>query len=314
MSVSMSHDEFFRHNFSRIEIAGNYLQEYLPAEIVEQLNIPKMALEEGTFVDEEMKKHHADLLYTVPLISGDPISAYFLFEHKAQPDREIGFQLLRYMVQIWDTQLRNKIEPRPIIPLVIYHGEKKWHGMTTFQEGLTVPKPFKPFTPDFTYILRDFSYRSDESIRGEIWLKVFLAVLRAVSSPTLKEELFDLVGLLKELRSYKTGVEFIRAIMYYVSKATDRIQWQDLEKALIQQGIDGEEIMTIAQELQQIGFEKGLKEGREEGREEGRRKFIEELLLKHSVVTVSEFLDISIAEIKAIISDENDREANLSIN
>ena len=102
MSTQMTHDSFFRLSFGRIEIAGNYLEEYLPSEMLAHLNIDEMIVEQGSFIDEEMKAHHADLLYTVPLKDGSAASIYFLFEHKAQPDREIGFQLLRYMVRIWE--------------------------------------------------------------------------------------------------------------------------------------------------------------------------------------------------------------------
>ena len=84
-------------------------------------------------------------------------SIYFLFEHKAQPDKEIGFQLeCAYMVRIWEEQKRNQIERRPIIPLVIYHGEKRWTSEESFQESYEVAEPFRPYVPQFRYTIPRF--------------------------------------------------------------------------------------------------------------------------------------------------------------
>ena len=259
MSDDFSMDSFFRLSFSRIEIAGNYLEEYLPPKMLAYLNIDEMMLEQGRFIDEEMKAHHADLLYTVPLDDGSAASVYFLFEHKAQPDREIGFQLLRYMVRIWEEQKRNQIERRPIIPLVIYHGEKRWAAGESFQEGFQVAEPFRPYVPQFHYVFRDFSYRSQIEIRGRAWLETCLAVLQAINHPDLKRELIQVVRLAQNLKNEVTGVDYFYAILYYVSQATDRVDSQDLREALQKNGQKGDSDMaTIAQMF------------REEGRVEGR--------------------------------------------
>jgi predicted transposase YdaD len=61
MTISTAHDHFFRKSFGRVEIARNYLEEYLPAEVMALLDLDTLWLEEDTFIDEEMQKHQADL-------------------------------------------------------------------------------------------------------------------------------------------------------------------------------------------------------------------------------------------------------------
>jgi len=64
----------------------------------------------ATFVDEKLKKHYADLVFSVRSTSPDcpEIRIYLLFEHKAWPDEFVGVQVLRYMSMLWTSILEDK--------------------------------------------------------------------------------------------------------------------------------------------------------------------------------------------------------------
>ena len=47
-------------------------------------------------------------------------------EHKSYTEPYIHFQLNRYMLTVWDTQLSEKKPVLPIIPVVVYHGRRRW--------------------------------------------------------------------------------------------------------------------------------------------------------------------------------------------
>jgi predicted transposase/invertase (TIGR01784 family) len=171
------------------------------------------------------------------------------------------------MVSQWQQQVKEKVPLTPIIPLVVYHGERTWQVATEFSALLNVPKALQQYQPNFRYHLSDFSHLSDETIRGEIWLRVILSVLQAILNPRLPQELDDLVRLMFRLKDQRTGLEYIRTIMYYMSDATERVKREDIEQALLRQGAEGERVMaTIAQEYIQEGFEQGLEQGIEQGR------------------------------------------------
>ncbi|MCC6603506.1 MAG: Rpn family recombination-promoting nuclease/putative transposase [Anaerolineae bacterium] len=262
MTVQNPHDRFFRESFSRPDIVRNYLEEYLPANVRDLLKLDTLTQQDGSFIDEAMQEHQTDLLYQVQLHSGTTATLYFLFEHKSYPDPLVGLQLLRYMVRFWERQVKEKEPLTPIIPLVIYHGEKAWHTPTEFLELMDVPEALRPFLPDFRYHLNDFSYLSDETIRGEIWLRVSLSVLRSIFNPQLRHELEPLITLIFELHGQRTGLEYIRTILYYLSRATERVSREDLQTALLRQGAEGERaMMTIAQEFIQQGIEQGIEQG-----------------------------------------------------
>jgi len=267
MTVQNAHDKFFRESFGRVHIARNYLEEYLPDPVLALLDLDTLTLQDGSFIDEEMREHQTDLLYQVQLNDGGAASIYLLFEHKSFPDLLVALQLLRYMVSQWQQQVKEKVPLTPIIPLVVYHGERAWHIATEFSALLAVPEELRPYQPNFRYHLSDFSHLSDETIRGEIWLRVCLSVLRAIFNPRLRHELDDLANLVFQLYGQRTGVEYIRTIMYYLSGATERVKREDLEEVLLRQGAKGERVMaTIAQEYIQEGIQLGIKQGLEQGR------------------------------------------------
>ena len=284
MTVQNPHDRFFRESFGRVHIARNYLEEYLPDPVLALLDLDTLTLQDGSFIDEEMREHQTDLLYQVQLKEGGTATIYLLFEHKSFPDVLVALQLLRYMVSQWQQQVKEKVPLTPIIPLVVYHGERTWQVATEFSALLDVPEALQQYQPNFRYHLSDFSHLSDETIRGEIWLRVCLSVLRAVLNPYLRHELGDLVKLMFRLQDQGTGLDYIRTILYYLSDATQKVTRADLEQVLLSQGAEGERVMaTIAQEYIQegiqLGIEQGIEQGIERGIERGRIKMLQEDVL-----------------------------------
>jgi len=81
-------------------LAGTFLREHLPPELVDLLTLESPELLPGSFVDEALAQHHSDLLFRVPLKAGDQALAYILLEHKSSQDCGTPLQLLRYIVRI----------------------------------------------------------------------------------------------------------------------------------------------------------------------------------------------------------------------
>jgi predicted transposase/invertase (TIGR01784 family) len=96
------HDSFFKETFGRPEVAADFLQNYLPASVAALLQLDRLTPQRETFIDPDLQEHFSDLLYQAPLRDGEQANVYILFEHKSYPDRLVAFQLLRYMVRIWE--------------------------------------------------------------------------------------------------------------------------------------------------------------------------------------------------------------------
>jgi len=135
------HDRFFKETFSRIEVARDFVTSALPSEVLARLDLDTPELSKDSYVDERLRSSYSDLLYRVTLAgdAGDGL-VYLLMEHKSAPDRTTAFQLLRYVVRIWEQRLHQNRKLCPIIPLVVYHGRRKWSAARSLRELVQAPE------------------------------------------------------------------------------------------------------------------------------------------------------------------------------
>jgi predicted transposase/invertase (TIGR01784 family) len=119
--IQNPHDQFVRSTFSDVKIARSFLENYLPPEVVATLDLSAPEISQESFVDAELQEHHTDLLYKIRRKSGEKAFVYVLLEHKSSPEKTVAFQLLRYLLRIWEKHKSSKKLPQ-IIPLVLYHG------------------------------------------------------------------------------------------------------------------------------------------------------------------------------------------------
>ena len=121
------HDGFFKRLFGNLEVAADFLRNYLPEEILSRFDLDTLQLEKESFIASELRESFSDLLFSVKANTDRRIFIYLLLEHKSGPDRWVAFQLLRYIVQFWERQRDQGCEWLPqIIPIVFYHGRERW--------------------------------------------------------------------------------------------------------------------------------------------------------------------------------------------
>jgi len=105
------HAMFFESIFSRLDIAADFIKNYLPDYIVKRLDLSSVKLERKSFINKQLKGSQSDLLYKVKTIDNELLFIYILLEHKSYIDRWVLFQLLGYIVQIGDRErMINKVK------------------------------------------------------------------------------------------------------------------------------------------------------------------------------------------------------------
>jgi len=175
------HDAFFKQVLSQPDLAGTFLRERLPPELAELLGPEPPELVPGSFVDEDLRQHHSDLLYRVRFKTGGGAFAYVLMEHKSAPDRAARLQLLRYVVRLL-TQwyARNDKLPLPtVLPLLVHQGPEVWEPSREFSDLFgAVPQPLQPYLPSFRHALVDLAPIEDQWLSGQVRLRAFLKALK----------------------------------------------------------------------------------------------------------------------------------------
>jgi len=117
------HDHFMKELLAYPEAAGALLRERLPEAVVKFLSAKPPQLVPNSFVDEELREHLSDRLFKVETIHGKTAFLYVLVEHKSTPDHKVGWQLLKYLVEIlkqWERKQPNWKHLPAIVPFVAY--------------------------------------------------------------------------------------------------------------------------------------------------------------------------------------------------
>lgn len=274
--LSQPHDLFFKEVFSRPEVAQDFLRHYLPAAVVAHLEPASLELQKGSFVDPELQEYFSDLLYRVQLKDGESAYVYLLFEHKSYPEPLIAFQLLRYLLRIWEQDLRHSGRRQlvPIIPLVVYHGRAQWNVALNLGALFAGPEALRLYLPEFQYQLCDVTAYSEAELKGAVLLRVTLLVLKYVFSEEMADRLSDIMTLLSALTDRETALEYLETLLRYLSAAAGTITEQDVREAVTTAFSEtgGATMTTIAEKWVEQGRQEGLQEGLQQGRQEGARE------------------------------------------
>lgn len=177
-------------------------------------------------------------------------------------------------MRIWEQWLKdgNSGSLPVILPVVFYHGEAQWSAKRQFAETVTEAPGLERYVPTCEYHLVDMSAYRDAELRGAVVLQVALLTLKYIFRDELGERLPGILGLLRELEGGSGGLDFIRSLLRYLAQVvgTDRLS-EAAFRQVVTQALSGgsEQMMTIAEQWVQEGWQKGQQAGRQEGRQEG---------------------------------------------
>lgn len=126
-----------------------------------------------------------------------------------------------------------------------------------FADLVQAPVALRPYTPDFQHLLIDLSVYSDDEIRGEVWLRANLLLLKYIFDPDLIHKLPTILKLLVEITQQESGLEALYTFLLYISTASKHVNEEALlrvvNRVLPQGGA------TVEKTLAQQWIENGVK-------------------------------------------------------
>ena len=270
MKIQNPHDRFFKETFGNVAVAKDFLNNYLPQNIIKIIDVDTLEPQKDSFINEELQESFSDLLFKADINKSEAY-IYFLFEHKSYISKDIAFQLLKYMIEIWEAKTKKeKTYKLPmIIPLVIYHGKDSWNIKTSLGQMIIekLPQDIKKYAPNYEYLLYDISGYTDQEIKGEVQLRIILTILRDIFTKDSKELLESILRAakhLQELEDKQTGIEYLEILIRYIFSARADLTKKDMNKIIdkIENTYpEGSEVvMTLAEQLRAEGIEKGRAE------------------------------------------------------
>ncbi len=138
--IHQPHDTLFQALASRSARAERLVRAILPPESAALLSRQPMRLLNRSFITRKLRAVEADLLLETEFADGAGVLIYVLAEHKSAPAADTPPQLLTYIAAIWEWLLREQRGGSPyaaVMPVVFYHGERRWTVERDLPAGLT---------------------------------------------------------------------------------------------------------------------------------------------------------------------------------
>jgi predicted transposase/invertase (TIGR01784 family) len=276
------HDALFKAAFGQPDIARSELALVLPPDILAHLDLSTLVVTPGSFVDEELRHAHTDLLYSVR-IKGDARDpealVYVLFEHQSSFDELMPFRFLRYTVRVWERWLRDNAPATKlplVLPVLLHHGPEGWRAApelaAMFDANPALLDATRPFQPHFRFLLDDLALLSLENLASRVASELTRLVRLALWSSRSRSRLLGAAphmgAIIASLgREERTRELLIQLHLYLLETAPPDVAIEEVRTILLgMAGPEGrEDVMNAGEQLRQQGREQGFQQGRVEG-------------------------------------------------
>jgi predicted transposase/invertase (TIGR01784 family) len=284
-NIPHPHDRLFHESMQDIDIARKLSSLALSTNVQNHIDWKTLEIVKESWVDEKLKEHRSDVIYRAKTLENDQW-VYLLFEHKSSPDKRIHFQLLRYIVEIWDqheNQHGIKGHYPLIIPIVICHCNDRPCNMdNSMKDNIAILEGTDHVIPDFHFFMLDLSLLKPEQIddsspsdAGTGKLKMLLLSLKYSRSPEILGVLPQIIRISEEVEAEK--YDYLYVVLTYLESVISE-EMSDRFRNIVVIGHRGGEtyMRTIADRFRD--------EGREEGRLEKERELKKVIEQKDAVI------------------------------
>ena len=300
--IKNENDKFFKGTMSLQLVAKAYIQQFVPENILDKLDIDTLELDNNSYITDELSEFFADMVWQCRYKKGSRYAKIsFLHEHKSYKPKYPHFQLLDYIREAWRQQTASDQDPILTVPIVLYHGLKTWELEPMESYFGDLEADFLRFLPSFDFIFINLQKYSDKFIQGldSIFLqKSLLAFKHHLDKTYLKEHIVELIfsGYNDEITEQMR--RFMRMITVYLTAISGMSSAEIKEKINTSDNILKSKAMTIFDEIE----EKALDKGRTEGRTEGIH-VIKLWLQNVSILKIAESLDLTVEQVKKLIAN-----------
>ena len=297
---------------------GDYVRgliEMVAGELAEFIDFSQIAQINRSFIFDNLREQESDMVFRVPFQSGsdtDELLIYILIEHQSTVDPTMGFRVLFYMTQIWDSQRReweSESVPKsqwrfsPILPIVFYTGDQRWTRPLTLNAIMDIPDALSRFVPMFDILFLSVK-ETDESelTKTDHPLGWALTVLQKENATVeeLSEALIEALSHISALdeasaRQRRRAISYLLLLILNRRSIEERPELTNLFEQHVLDTSDKEEAERMAQTIVEHHFEQGKEQGKIEEKQSDVLK-----VLQHRFDALPESLSGEIASIRSL--------------
>uniref|UniRef100_UPI00047E2C0E Rpn family recombination-promoting nuclease/putative transposase n=1 Tax=Arsenophonus nasoniae TaxID=638 RepID=UPI00047E2C0E len=253
--------------------AKDFFDIWLPDEIKALCDLESLKVESGSFIDSEMKNYQSDILYSVSTTKGSGY-IYVLIEHQSTPDKLIAWRLMRYSLAAMQKHLEDGNKQLPLVfPILFYCGEQSPHPYSTNWLDCFEDRKLAESIYTNPFKLADVTTLDD----GEIMQHKRMALLELLQKHIRRRDMTELLDSIVKLLSYNyyTDNQVITMFNYLIQEGNAKKPMEFITGIAKQSEKHEGALMTIAQQIEEIGIKKGIQQGKIEGIQEGIQKGIQ---------------------------------------
>ncbi|WP_342259731.1 Rpn family recombination-promoting nuclease/putative transposase [Candidatus Tisiphia endosymbiont of Metellina segmentata] len=273
MSNQLKHDALFKKIMVNQIAAQEFLEHYLPEEVKEIVDLSKITIEKESFVEDDLKRALSDLVYSVKTKDNEQAFVYVLIEAEVRPNYWMALKLWKYMLLLAERHKKGRNKLPLIIPMVFYHGTRRFNVPKNLFELFSDPKLAKQLMCE-DYKLIDLQAMSDDEIKQKQHFGMLEYMLKYIKQRDILKLWDELLTNFKPYISIdkSTGYIYIRSFLWYSDAKIEEGKQQELEGLIASHltATEEENIMrTIAEKYIDEGVEKGIVQGIQVGKAEG---------------------------------------------
>ena len=206
----LPHDPAYKAFFSNPEMVESLLRDFVPAEFVAELDFSTLERCSGSYVTDDLRERHDDIVWRVRWKHGSWCYAPLLiFEFQSSQDYWMGLRVLSYTALLLldlvkSGAVREEEGLPPVFPMVIYNGGKPWNAPRELA-SLFAPMPdsLRVYQPGHRYFLLDEGRIGENALEKSTGLTGLLVRLERARTPE------DVRRLVRELVARLHGPQYL---------------------------------------------------------------------------------------------------------
>jgi len=292
--IDKLYDKTFKRWISEKSEAIALSKNFLPSNISDNLDYETMTIENTSYIDASFEEHASDFVYSCRWKTAEEVKISFIYEHKSYLPRFPEFQLLRYLYNGYNYQIKQGLQPTPIICILFYHGKEQWTKRKISDYFSLQAEQIKQYIPNFDYVLIDLDDYSDDDIMaietGFLLRSIMLLFKHKDDNQFVLQNIKKIFIFVEEdIPKDQKETYFEMVFTYLMEGFTLKIEEVKQVIQKIPNNLKDKAMSTYDMLIQEgvvIGEERGLEKGLEKGLERG-RLFTEKIEAVKSVLNLS---------------------------
>jgi predicted transposase/invertase (TIGR01784 family) len=218
-------DDFFRRILQNKKIVEELLRVLVNKSWVNELDFSTLTTDKDTYISKKNKKTADDMVWKIKY-NDNIIHIVIMLEVQSVNDNRMPFRFLDYIGSYYENQFKSVKKDEklpPIIPILLYVGEKNWNAKVKFHDLIFIPdKRLKKYIPNFSYIPIIIDKMSKKRLsEAESVLARLLSLNKSKNKDEFKklsQNLFKYIKI-KNTDEQKEYLEYFMSYIHLVLKA-----------------------------------------------------------------------------------------------